>query len=248
MHPAYIRPGGVARDLPSGLLEDIYSWAITMPLFLDRLEELSSNAIWRGQLEGVGVISAADALDYGFSGPMLRASGVKWDLRKEQPYDGYEQYTFDVPVGSNGDHHDRHHVRLAEMRQSVSLVIQAINRMPEGPVMANVPRKLRPPRREKMKSSMEALIEHFKFWSSGYNVPASSTYTAVESPKGELGLYLVADGSSRPYRVKIKAPTFAHLAAFNHILTNPANAGQPIIGDVAPLLGTMDVVYGEIDR
>lgn len=247
MHPAYIRPGGVARDLPAGLLEDIYAWAKGMPSFLDRFEEMSENDIWRGHLVGVGVVSAADALDYGFSGPMLRASGVRWDLRKEQPYDGYEHYDFDVPVGVHGDHHDRHQVRIEEMRQSLRIIEQAINSMPEGPVMASVPRKMRPPKREIMKSSMEGLIEHFKFWSSGYQVPASSTYTAVESPKGELGVYLVADGTSRPYRVKIKAPTFAHLAAFNHILTT-GNKGKPIIGDVAPLLGTMDVVYGEIDR
>ncbi|XP_017490427.1 PREDICTED: NADH dehydrogenase [ubiquinone] iron-sulfur protein 2, mitochondrial-like, partial [Rhagoletis zephyria] len=249
MHPAYIRPGGVARDLPSGLLEDLYQWTRTMPALLDRLEESSENPIWRGQLVGTGVVSAADALAYGFSGPMLRGSGVQWDLRKEQPYDGYEQYDFDVPVGAHGDNHDRHLVRVAEVRQSVGIISQAINRMPEGPVMAAAPRRCRPPRRAVMKSSMEALIEHFKFWSAGYQVAASNTYTAIESPKGELGVYLVADGSSRPYRVKIKAPTFAHLAAFNHIITGGSGGKcEPLIGDVAPLLGTMDVVYGEIDR
>lgn len=242
MHAAYVRPGGVDRDLPIGLLDDIYKWAEAFPQMLDEVEDLlSGNRIWKQRTVDIGVISAEDALNYGFSGVMLRGSGIQWDLRKTQPYDGYEMVEFDVPIGKKGDCYDRYLLRMEEMRQSLRIVMQCLNKMPPGEVRVD-DGKVAPPRRSEMKSSMEALIHHFKLYSEGYNVPPGSTYTAIEAPKGEFGVYLVSDGSNRPYRCKIKAPGFAHLAGLHKL------SKGLMLADVVAIIGTLDAVFGEIDR
>lgn len=242
LHAAYFRPGGVAQDLPAGLLEDIYAYNETFPAFIDRLEGLlTENRIFKQRTVDIGAVSTKDALDWGFTGPMLRASGVAWDLRKAQPYDGYDQYDFNVPVGNSGDCYARYLVRVAEMRESVRLIKQAIEKMPAGAVKVDN-HKITPPTRETMKRSMEALIHHFKLYTEGYHVPAGETYTAVEAPKGEFGVFLVADGSNRPYRCKIRAPGFAFLQAFDFM------ARGHMLSDAVAIIGSMDVVFGEIDR
>ncbi|KPM10735.1 NADH dehydrogenase [ubiquinone] iron-sulfur protein 2, mitochondrial-like protein [Sarcoptes scabiei] len=209
MHAAYVRPGGVSQDLPIGLMDDIYQWANNFVQRIDEIEDLlTENRIWKSRTIDIGVVSAEDALNFGFSGVMLRGSGIKWDLRKTQPYDSYEDFDFDIPIGE---------IKVDD-------------------------NKIVPPKRAEMKSSMEALIHHFKLFTEGYQVPAGSTYTAVEAPKGEFGLYMVSDGSSRPYRCKIKAPGFAHLAALDHI-------GRGLfLADIVAIIGTLDVVFGEVDR
>jgi len=242
MHAAYVRPGGVSQDLPIGLMEDIYQWAKHFPARIDETEELlTNNRIWKSRLIDVGVVTAQQALDYGFSGVMLRASGIKWDLRKVQPYDAYDRVEFDIPVGRYGDCYDRYLIRAEEMRQSVRIILQCLNAMPDGEVRVD-DNKITPPRRAEMKESMEALIHHFKIFTEGYSVPAGSTYTAIEAPKGEFGVYLVSDGSSKPYRCKIKAPGFAHLAGLDFM------ARGHMIPDVVALIGTQDIVFGEVDR
>ncbi|GAA31968.2 NADH dehydrogenase (ubiquinone) Fe-S protein 2 [Clonorchis sinensis] len=217
MHAAYIRPGGVYLDLPLGLMDDMYQF---LEKFVQRIDELCdlllNNPIWINRTKDVGVVSAEDALDLGFSGPMLRGSGIKWDLRKAQPYDAYADMEFDVPIGLRGDCYDRFALRLEEMRQSVRIMQQCLNKMPPGEVKVD-DAKITPPKRAEMKDSMEALIHHFKLFSEGYLVPPGATYTAVEAPKGEFGVYLVSDGTNRPYRCKIKAPGFAHLAAIDKL-------------------------------
>uniref|UniRef100_A0A8C1WEZ1 NADH dehydrogenase [ubiquinone] iron-sulfur protein 2, mitochondrial n=1 Tax=Cyprinus carpio TaxID=7962 RepID=A0A8C1WEZ1_CYPCA len=211
MHAAYVRPGGVHQDMPLGLMDDIYEWCKNFSIRLDEVEEmLTNNRIWRNRTVGIGVIGAEDALNYGFSGVMLRGSGIKWDLRKSQPYDKYDEVDFDVAVGSNGDCYDRYLCRVEEMRQSLRIMHQCLNKMPAGEIKVD-DAKIAPPKRSEMKTSMESLIHHFKLYTEGYQVPPGATYTAVEAPKGEFGVYLVSDGSSRPYRCKIKAPGFAHL-------------------------------------
>ncbi|CAD5119159.1 DgyrCDS7798 [Dimorphilus gyrociliatus] len=242
MHAAYVRPGGVDRDIPLGLMDDIYEWMTKFGQRLDEIDDLlTNNRIWRQRLEGIGVISAEDALNWGFSGVMLRGSGIKWDIRKVQPYDAYDKVEFDVPIGVNGDCFDRYVIRMEEMRQSMNIIMQCLNKMPQGEIKVD-DNKVAPPKRREMKDSMEALIHHFKLYSEGYLVPPGSTYTAIEAPKGEFGVYLVSDGSNKPYRCKIKAPGFAHLAAL-HKLTKGF-----MLADVVAVIGTLDIVFGEVDR
>jgi len=242
MHAAYVRPGGVHQDLPIGLMDDIYDFLTKFGERLDEVEDLvTDNRLWRQRTTDIGVISAEDALNFGCSGVMLRGSGIKWDLRKVQPYDGYDLVDFDVPVGTKGDCYDRYLIRLYEMRESMRIMYQCLNQMPEGDIRTD-DAKCVPPSRAEMKSSMESLIHHFKLYTQGFQVPAGATYTAIEAPKGEFGVYLVSDGSSRPYRCKIKAPGFAHLAVVDHIGKNH------MLADIVAIIGTLDVVFGEIDR
>ncbi|RWS11909.1 NADH-ubiquinone oxidoreductase 49 kDa subunit-like protein [Dinothrombium tinctorium] len=242
MHAAYVRPGGVNQDLPIGLMDDIYQWAQQFPQRIDEVEDLlTDNSIWKKRTIDIGIVTAEDALNFGFSGVMLRGSGIKWDLRKTQPYDDYQDFEFDVPIGIRGDCYDRYLCRVEEMRQSIRIIEQCLNKMPEGPIKVD-DNKIVPPRRAEMKSSMEALIHHFKLFTEGYQVPPGSTYTAIEAPKGEFGVYLVSDGTSRPYRCKIKAPGFAHLAALDHI------GKKHFLADIVAIIGTLDIVFGEIDR
>ena len=241
-HAAYFRPGGVHQDLPAGLAEDIYAWTEQFPAKIDDLERLlTENRIFKERTVDIGIISAKDALDWGLSGPMLRGSGIAWDLRKAQPYDAYEAMKFDIPIGKHGDCWDRYLVRLEEMRQSLKIITQAIAQMPAGPVRVN-DRKVMPPPRSEMKSSMEALIHHFKLYTEGYHVPAGETYTAVEAPKGEFAVFLVADGGNRPYRCKIRAPGFAFLQGLDLM-----SRGH-MLADIVAIIGSMDIVFGEIDR
>lgn len=228
--------------MPLGLMDDIYEFASKFSERLDEVEDvLSTNRIWVQRTEDIGIVSAEEALNYGFSGVMLRGSGIKWDLRKQQPYDAYDLVEFDVPIGTKGDCYDRYLCRIEEMRQSLRIIDQCLNQMPAGEIKTD-DTKVTPPSRSEMKSSMEALIHHFKLFTQGYQVPPGATYTAIEAPKGEFGVYLVADGSSRPYRCKIKAPGFAHLAALEKI------GKQHMLADVVAIIGTLDVVFGEIDR
>jgi NADH-quinone oxidoreductase subunit D len=241
-HANYFRPGGVARDLPLGLTDRIAGWVTEFPRFIDDLESmLTGNRIWKQRTVGIGIFTSEQALDWGFSGPCLRASGVPWDLRKSQPYDMYDQVQFAVPVARNGDCYDRYLVRIAEMRESVKIVAQCLERMPDGPVKVQ-DTKISPPSRKDMKRSMEALIHHFKLFTEGYHVPPGATYTAVESPKGEFGVYLVADGSNRPYRCKIRPTGFAHLQAMDVL------SRRHMLADAVAIIGSLDLVFGEIDR
>merc|ERR1712223_1441622 len=242
MHAAYVRPGGVHQDLPIGLMDDIYDFCTKFGQRLDEVEDLvTENRIWVQRTQNVGVLNSEDALNFGCSGVMLRGSGIKWDLRKAQPYDAYHLVDFDVPVGTKGDCYDRYLCRLYEMRESMRIMFQCLNQMPEGDIRTD-DAKCVPPSRAEMKSSMESLINHFKLYTQGFQVPAGSTYTAIEAPKGEFGVYLVSDGSTRPYRCKIKAPGFLHLALMDHIGRNH------MLADIVAIIGTMDVVFGEVDR
>ncbi|MCL2469082.1 MAG: NADH-quinone oxidoreductase subunit D [Alphaproteobacteria bacterium] len=242
MHANYIRPGGVAKDLPEGLLDDIWDFAHDFPAFVDDLETLlTENRIFKQRTVDIGMIDLQTALAWGLSGPMLRASGAAWDLRKSQPYDGYETYDFDIPVGKTGDCYARYLVRIAEMRQSARIIKQCVMRMPQGPFMVDDYKVALPPR-QLLETSMEALIHHFKLASEGYHVPQGAAYTAVEAPKGEFGIYLIADGSNKPYRCKIRAPSFAHLQIL------PLLAQDHMLADVVAILGSLDIVFGEIDR
>ena len=242
LHAAYFRPGGVHLDLPAGLLEDIASWAEEFPIvFADMRSLLDDNRIFRQRTVDIGKVSAADALDWGFTGPMLRASGVAWDLRKAQPYDVYDRMDFDIPIGKNGDCFDRYLIRVEEVNQSLRIIRQCVKEMPGGPVHTT-DHKIAPPSRGEMKRSMEALIHHFKLYTEGYHVAAGETYTAVEAPKGEFGVYLVSDGTNKPYRCKIRAPGFAHLQAMEF-----CSKGHMLADSVA-ILGAMDIVFGEVDR
>ncbi len=241
-HSAYIRPGGVHQDIPAGMDHDIYEFAEGFSQYIDDVDHLlSENRIFKQRLVDIGIVTAQEAMDWGFSGPMLRGSGIAWDLRKSQPYEIYDQLDFDIAIGKNGDCYDRYLVRMEEMRQSLKLIKQCVEKMPKGPVNADNP-KIVPPKRALMKQSMEALIHHFKLYTEGYHVPAGETYTAVEAPKGEFGVYLVADGSNRPYRCKIRAPGFAHLQALDFMTRGH------MLADVVAVIGTMDIVFGEIDR
>ncbi len=242
LHAAYFRPGGVHLDLPEGLVEDIITFCDGFPAHLDDVEGLlTDNRIFRQRTVDIGVVSARDAIDWGFTGPMLRGSDVAWDLRKAQPYDVYDRVDFDVPVGKTGDCFARYLVRMEEMRQSLAIIRQCIEDMPSGAVMVD-DHKVAPPSRDEMKRSMEALIHHFKLYTEGYHVPAGEVYTAVEAPKGEFGVYVVADGSNRPYRCKIRAPGFAHLQGLEFL-----SKGH-MLADVVAIIGSLDVVFGEIDR
>lgn len=242
MHAAYVRPGGVALDLPLGLCEDIYYFASHFASRIDEMEEmLTNNRIWKQRLVDVGVVTAEEALNWGFTGVMLRGSGVSWDLRKTQPYDGYENCQFDVPVGTRGDCYDRYLIRVEEMRQSISIIMQCLNAMPNGIIKAD-DKKITPPPRSHMKKSMESLIHHFQYYTEGFVVNNNETYTAVEAPKGEFGVYLVSNGTNRPYRCKIRAPGFVHLQGLNLM-----SKGH-MLADVVTIIGTQDIVFGEVDR
>jgi NADH-quinone oxidoreductase subunit D len=242
LHSNYFRPGGVAKDLPAGLTERIADWAETFPKFIDDLEGLlTHNRIWKQRTVDIGVFSAEQALAWGFSGPPLRASGVPWDLRRSQPYDKYAEVEFAIPIGRNGDCYDRYLMRVFEMRESVKIVQQCLAKMKPGPVKVE-DRKFAPPKRSEMKRSMEALIHHFKLYTEGYHVPAGSTYSVVETPKGEFGVYLVADGTNKPYRCKIRSTGFAFLQAVDVM------ARRHMLADVCAIVGSLDVVFGEIDR
>jgi NADH-quinone oxidoreductase subunit D len=242
LHANYFRPGGVALDLPAGLADDIWAYTERFPKFMDDLEGLlSENRIFKQRTVDIGIVSEQEALDWGFTGPMLRASNVAWDLRKAQPYDVYDQMDFDIPVGLTGDCYARYLVRMEEMRESNKIMRQCLEKMPDGPVKVQ-DHKIAPPRRGEMKRSMEALIHHFKLYTEGYHVPAGETYTAVEAPKGEFGVYLVSDGTNKPYRCKIRAPGFAHLQGLDFM-----SKGH-MLADTVAIIGSMDVVFGEIDR
>lgn len=241
-HAAYIRPGGVARDLPKGLLSDRHHFCEGFLQRLDEVEErLTGNRIWKRRLVDIGVVTAQEARDYGFSGVRLRGSGIPWDIRREEPYEVYDELEFDVPVGTNGDCYDRYLVRRAERREAVRIRVQCRNQRPEGPVKTP-DHKVTQPSRSERKSSREALIHHFKLCTEGRRVPAGSVYVATEAPKGEFGIYLVADGSARPARVKIKAPGFAHLQSLWW------RTRGHLIADVVTVIGTQDIVFGEVDR
>ncbi len=242
MHAAYIRPGGVSQDLPMGISEDIYLFCEQFGSRIDELEEmLTNNRIWKQRLVDIGVVTAAEAMDWGFSGVMLRGSGVVWDLRKTQSYDCYDKVQFEVPVGTRGDCYDRYLIRMEEMRQSLRIIIQCLNQMPTGMIKTD-DRKITPPSRTQMKQSMESLIHHFKLYTEGFTVPASETYTGVEAPKGEFGVYLVSNGTNKPYRCKIRAPGFAHLQGLDFMAKNH------MLADVVTIIGTQDIVFGEVDR
>jgi len=242
MHAAYYRVGGVHQDLPVGMAEKIKEWADAFPKFIADMEELlTENRIFKQRSVDIGVISQEDALAWGMTGPVLRSTGLPWDLRKSQPYEVYGELDFDIPIGKNGDCYDRYLCRVEEMYQSLRLIHQCLDKMPAGPVMVE-DGKVAPPRRGDMKTSMEALIHHFKLYTEGVHVPAGETYTAVEAPKGEFGVYLVSDGSNRPYRCKIRAPGFAHLQAMDF-----CSKGHMLADSVA-ILGAFDIVFGEIDR
>jgi len=245
LHAAYFRPGGVHQDLPTELIDDIETWANEFPRVLDDIDGLlTENRIFKQRNADIGVISQQEALDWGFSGVMVRGSGMAWDLRRAQPYECYDEFDFLIPVGKNGDCYDRYLCRMEEMRQSLRIIHQAIEKLraPEGQGEILARGKITPPKRAEMKRSMEALIHHFKLFTEGFHVPAGEVYAAVEAPKGEFGVYLVADGTNRPYRAKIRAPGFLHLQAMDHV----AKGHQ--LADVAAIIGTMDVVFGEIDR
>jgi NADH-quinone oxidoreductase subunit D len=242
MHSAYIRPGGVAKDLPAGLLEDISKFIEAFkPRIADMETMLTGNRIFKQRMVDIAVVSKQDALDWGFTGPMLRGSGIAWDLRKSQPYECYAELDFDIPIGKNGDCYDRYLVRVEEMYQSISLIKQCIAKMPSGAVSVE-DFKITPPKRADMKQSMEALINHFKLFTEGYHVPAGECYAAVEAPKGEFGVYLVSDGSNKPYRCHMRSPGFVHLQALEFM-----SKGH-MIADVVSVISTMDIVFGEIDR
>jgi NADH-quinone oxidoreductase subunit D len=242
MHSAYIRPGGVSQDLPPGLLEEIAEFTVSFPKILHDTEGLlTNNRIFKQRTVDIGVVSSEEALDWGFSGVMLRGSGFAWDLRKSQPYDVYRELDFDIPVGKNGDCYDRYLLRVEEMYQSLRIISQCIENMPSGEVKT-LDRKIAPPPRAEMKHSMEALIHHFKLYTEGYHVPAGEVYAAVEAPKGEFGVFLVADGSNKPYRCRIKAPGFAHLQGLDFM-----SRGH-MLADVVTNIGSLDIVFGEIDR
>jgi NADH-quinone oxidoreductase subunit D len=246
MHAAYFRVGGVHQDLPGKLIDDIEAFCDPFLKVCDDLEELlTDNRIFKQRNVDIGVVSLEDAWKWGFSGVMVRGSGAAWDLRKAQPYECYSEMDFDIPIGKNGDCYDRYCLRMEEMRQSTAIMKQCIAKLREpdgqGPVSV-VDNKIVPPARAEMKRSMEALIHHFKLYTEGYHVPAGEVYAAVEAPKGEFGVYLVADGSNRPYKCKIRAPGFAHLQAMDFICRGH------MLADVSAILGSLDIVFGEIDR
>jgi NADH-quinone oxidoreductase subunit D len=242
MHAAYFRPGGVHQDLPPGLLEDMYKFCDPFLKVLDDIDGLLvDNRIFKQRTVDIGVVNREQAEMWGFSGVMLRCAGAAWDLRRAQPYESYNDFEFQIPIGRNGDCYDRYVLRMEEMRQSVKIIKQCIEKMPSGPV-SSTDNKVVPPKRSEMKNSMEALIHHFKLYTEGYHVPEGETYAAVEAPKGEFGVYLVSDGGNKPYRCKIRAPSFVHLQAMDYM-----NRGH-MLADVSAVLGSLDIVFGEIDR
>ena len=242
LHANYFRVGGVHQDLPRGLAEDIANFCIKFPKVIDDLETLlTDNRIFKQRNVDIGVVSKQDALDYSFSGVMLRGSGIPWDLRKSQPYECYDQMEFKIPIGKNGDCYDRYLCRIEEMRESIKIINQCLAQMPSGPIKT-LDGKISPPPKKEIKESMEALIHHFKLFTEGYRVKKDEIYVAVEAPKGEFGVYLISDGSSKPYKCKIRAPGFTHLQAMDYLIKGH------MLADVPAVLGSMDVVFGEIDR
>ncbi len=245
LHANYFRPGGVHQDLPPALLDDIMAWTETFPEVLDDIDGLlTENRIFKQRNVEIAVVSEQTALDWGFSGVMVRGAGMAWDLRRAQPYECYDEFDFQIPVGRHGDCYDRYLVRMAEMRESVKIIRQAIDKLHQPDAQTDVLArgKFTPPRRGDMKTSMEALIHHFKLYTEGLHVPAGEVYAAVEAPKGEFGVYLVADGTNRPYKAKIRAPGYLHLQAIDHL------ARGHMLADVSAIIGSLDVVFGEIDR
>ena len=245
LHAAYFRPGGVHQDLPDDLLDDIETWANEFPKVLDDIDGLlTENRIFKQRNADIGIVSEQDALDWGYSGVMVRGSGMAWDLRRAQPYECYDEFDFLIPVGKNGDCYDRYLCRMEEMRQSLRIMHQAIEKLraPEGQGDVMARGKLSPPKRGEMKTSMEALIHHFKLYTEGFHVPAGEIYAAIEAPKGEFGVYLIADGSNRPYKAKIRAPGYLHLQSMDWM------AHGHMLADCSAIIGSMDVVFGEIDR
>ena len=245
LHAAYFRPGGVHQDLTPELLADIEAWADHFPKVLDDIDGLlTENRIFKQRNADIGIISEEEILQWGYSGVMVRGSGLAWDLRRAQPYECYDEFDFKVAVGKHGDCYDRYLVRMAEMRESTSIIKQAIAKLraPEGQGDVLARGKITPPKRGEMKSSMEALIHHFKLYTEGFHVPAGEVYAAVEAPKGEFGVYLVADGTNKPYRAKIRAPGYLHLQSMDHV------AKGHLLADVSAIIGTMDIVFGEVDR
>jgi NADH-quinone oxidoreductase subunit D len=243
LHAAYFRPGGVHQDLTPDLLDDIEAWSWTFPKVLEDLHTLlTENRIFKQRNVDIGVVSEADIQAYGFSGVMVRGSGLAWDLRRSQPYECYDEFDFQVPIGKNGDCYDRYLCRMEEMTQSIAIIRQAISKLRAEPGDVLARGKITPPSRREMKTSMEALIHHFKLYTEGFHVPAGEVYAAVEAPKGEFGVYLVADGSNKPYRAKIRAPGFLHLQAMDYICKGHQ------LADVSAIIGTMDIVFGEVDR
>ena len=244
MHAAYFRPGGVSKDLPDGLLEKIKGFTERFPTYVDEYETLlTENRIWKQRNVDIAVVDKETALGMGFTGPMIRGSGIEWDLRKTQPYDVYDKMEFDIPVGATGDCYDRYLVRVEEMRESNRIIAQCVEWLAnnQGPVKIE-DYKLTNPKRSEMKTDMEALIHHFKYFQEGFHVPAGDVYQAVEHPKGEFAVYIVSDGSNKPYRMKVRAPGFAHLEALDHMCRGH------MIADVVAILGTQDIVFGEVDR
>jgi NADH:ubiquinone oxidoreductase subunit D len=242
MHAAYFRPGGVHSDIPMGLISDIYIFIEQFNIKILEIEEmLNENRIWKQRLVDIGVVTAKDAMDWGFSGVMLRGSGINWDLRKSQPYEIYDKLDFDVPVGITGDCFDRYLIRINEMKQSLKIISQCIDNIPVGLVKTN-DNKICPPTRAELKQSMEAIIHHFKIYTNGISIPSNETYLGTEAPKGEFGVYLISDNTNKPYRCKIKAPGFAHLQSLDHM-----SKGH-LLADVVTIIGTQDIVFGEIDR
>jgi len=242
MHAAYFRPGGVFRDLPISLLNDIYSFVLQYNSRINEIEELlTRNRIWRQRLLNIGIVSTKSALSFGFSGVLLRSTGVKWDLRKNIPYEIYSTLKFKIPYSLNGDCYDRYLLRIEELRQSNSLILQILNVIPEGPIRIEN-NKITPPPRKQTKNLMESLIHHFKLFSEGVVIQENENYIAVEAPKGEFGIYLISNNSEIPYRCKIRAPGFCHLQAINYLVKGH------LIADVVTVIGTLDIVFGEIDR
>ncbi len=242
LHANYFRAGGVHKDLPVGLDSDISEFCEKFPKIIDDLETLlTDNRIFKQRNVDIGIVSKQDALDYSFSGVMLRGSGVAWDLRRSQPYDCYDDLEFKIPVGKNGDCYDRYLCRIEEMRESVKIIEQCLKNIPKGPIKTE-DGKISPPPKKELKQSMEALIHHFKLFTEGYRVEKDEIYTAVEAPKGEFGVYLISDGSSKPYKCKIRAPGFTHLQAMDYLIKGH------MLADVPAVLGSMDIVFGEVDR
>ncbi len=242
MHSAYIRPGGVHQDLPAGLVEEIAKFAEEFVSKIQDVETLlSDNRIFKQRMVDIGLVSKQQALDWGFSGPMIRGSGIAWDLRKSQPYEIYGELDFDIPIGKNGDSYDRYLVRVLEMYESLKIIKQCLKLMPEGEVFCNDP-KITPPKRSDMKHSMESLINHFKLFTEGYHVKAGEAYGCVEAPKGEFGVYIIADGSNKPHRCRVRAPGFAHLQGLEFMVKGH------LLADVVTVISTQDIVFGEVDR
>ncbi len=242
MHSAYIRPGGVHQDLPAGLLDEIADFIKQFPKKINDMENLlTENRIFKQRMVDIGVVSKQQALDWGFSGPMIRGSGIAWDLRKSQPYEIYGELDFDVPIGKNGDSYDRYLIRVQEMFESIKIIEQCLAKIPNGEIVTD-DKKIAPPKRNEMKTSMESLINHFKLYTEGYRVPAGEAYGCVEAPKGEFGVYIISDGSNKPHRCRVRAPGFAHLQGLEFMVKGH------LLADVVTVISTQDIVFGEVDR